>query len=90
MIKLTPDQIAQLKALAVGGWKAGRSQNCTHWSHREMNLNTARSFIRKGLARSPRINELTVREAKDVFPGHSLEITQAGRDWLEENARTGD
>lgn len=87
MIKLTPDQIAQLKALADGGWKAGRSKDCTNWSLREMNLNTVRAFIRKGLVRSPRYNDSASRDANEVFPGNSIGITQAGCDWLAENER---
>lgn len=83
MIKLGPDQIAQLKALAVSGWKAGRSKDCTNWSLRTMNLNTVRGFVRKGLAQSTYAPN---RKAIDVFPGHQIEITQAGRDWLAENA----
>ncbi len=81
------DQIAQLRGLTVGGWRAGRSKDCTNWSLRTMNLNTARVLARKGLVQSP-FSDGGTREK--IFPGDPLEITQAGRDWLKENGNAGD
>lgn len=83
-IKLTADQIAQLKAVAAGDWRAGRSSEYTNWSLRTMNLNTMRAFARKGLLQAP-YPDGGARRHDLIYPGNSIEITQAGRDWLEEN-----
>lgn len=83
-LKLTVDQIAILKGLAGGGWKAGRSEDCTMWSHKTINLNTVRAFARKGLLQAP-YPDGSSRRPDLIYPGNPIEITQAGRDWLEEN-----
>lgn len=69
--------VADLKAIAEGGWKAGGIKDVTAPAHRRMNLNTVRALHRRKLI-------LSSYMGKRIFPGDPLEIAQAGRDLIAE------